>query len=110
TTLIQALVDVLGQRQQAATQRGGLGCGTGLEHDAVVLVGVQRLLAAAFATETQPAKGHAGVAKFLDAQFDDPAYGVVVEQGDQLGDLRGARAVGQHALDQQANVFAPGNQ
>ncbi|MNX98263.1 hypothetical protein D3C86_1306640 [compost metagenome] len=102
----QALVDLLGNGQQLAANLGGMGRIPGFEQNAVVLIGVQGLLATAFAAETQPAERHAGVAFFGEGQFDHPAHGVVVEQGDDVGDLRRRRAVGQHALDQLTD-FAP---
>ncbi|MNJ34450.1 hypothetical protein D3C77_291640 [compost metagenome] len=77
-----------------------------LENDAVVLIGVQGLFAAAFTAKAQPTERHARVALVLDGQFDHSAHGVVVEQGDDLGDLRRRRPMGQHAFDQLADFTA----
>ena len=95
-----------GQRQQAAANGRGVGRIGGVEEDAVVLVCIHGLLAPAFAAKAQPGKGHAGVAKGLDTQFDHPAHGVVVELGDQLGDLGRGRPVGEHVIDQLLDVAA----
>ena len=56
------VVDLLRNGQQTLANLGGLGGVFGLEQDAVVLVGVQGLLASPFAAETQPGERHAGVA------------------------------------------------
>ncbi|MNP58207.1 hypothetical protein D3C76_1531050 [compost metagenome] len=83
----QTLVDVLRQRQQAATDLGGVGGIAGLEQNAVVLVGVQGLFSPALTAKAQPAERHARIAFFFDCQLDHPAHGVIVEQGNDLGYL-----------------------
>ncbi|MNJ62093.1 hypothetical protein D3C77_579210 [compost metagenome] len=88
TTLRQALVDVLRQWQQTAADFSGVSGIAGLENDAVVLIGVQGLFAPAFTAKAQPTERHTGIAFFRNRQFDYPADGVIVEQGNDLGDLR----------------------
>lgn len=83
------MIDVLRQRQQAGADGVGFGAVGCFEEDAVVLVGMQGLLATSFAAKAQPAEWHAGVAALGQRQLDYPAHGVVVEQGDDLGYLRG---------------------
>ncbi|MOA08102.1 hypothetical protein D3C78_1278420 [compost metagenome] len=83
-----------------------MGCIPGFEQNAVVLIGVQGLLATAFTAEAQPTEWHAGITFFGEGQFDHPAHGVIVEQGNDVGDLCRRRAMGQHAFDQLAD-FAP---
>ena len=78
----------------------------GFEEDAIVLVGMQGLLAAPLAAEAQPAERHAGVAAFGYGQLDHPAYRVVVEQRDDLGDLGRGGAVSEHALYQLTDLAA----
>ena len=80
-------VDELGDGQQALTNLGRLRRIGRFEQDAVVLIGVQCLLPSPFAAEAQPGKRHAWVAFFGQHQLDDTAHGVVVEQGDDVGDL-----------------------
>ena len=85
---IQVAVDPLGQRQQPAADMRSLGGIGGLEKHAVVLVGVQRLLLSTLAAEAQPGERNAWIAHVLDRQLDDAADGVIIEQGDDAGDLR----------------------
>ncbi len=61
---------------------------------------MQRLLATAFAAKAQPAECDAGIAFLCKRQLYHPAYGVVVEQGDDLGYLGRRRAMGEHAINQ----------
>nr|GFD49233.1 hypothetical protein [Tanacetum cinerariifolium] len=100
------LVDALGDRQQAAADGGGFGGVFGFEQNAVVLVGVQRLLASALTAKAQPTEGNAGVAFFLQRELDDATDHVIVEQRDDLGDLRRGRAMGQHTINQLHDVAA----
>lgn len=92
--------------KQPVTDLGSFDGVLGLEQNAVVLVGVQRLLAAAFAAETQPTEWHAGVAFFRQGQLDHPADGVVVEQRNDVGDLGGRRAMSKHTFHQLADFTA----
>ncbi len=102
----QVLIDLLGDGQQLAANLGGVSRVAGFEQNAVVLIGMQRLLAATFAAETQPTERHARVTFLGEHQFDHPAHGVVVEQGDDVGDLGRGCAVRQHPLHQLADLAA----
>ncbi|MND62412.1 hypothetical protein D3C80_536960 [compost metagenome] len=108
--LRQVVVDQLGQGQQHLADLGSMGGVAGFEQDAVVLVGVQGLFTPPFAAKAQPAERDTRVALLCNGQFDDPADHVVIEQGDDLGDLAGGGAVGQHALDQLTDITAQGSQ
>lgn len=45
-----------------------------------------------------------------DGQFDDPTHRVIVEQGDDAGDLRRRGTVGQHVVDQLLDAVADDHQ
>ena len=107
---VEVTVDTLGQRQRATADVRGLGGIGGLEENAVVLVGVQGLLLAPFAAEAQPGERHAWIAHMRDGQFDDPTHRVIVEQGDDAGDLRRRGTVGQHVVDQLLDAGADDHQ
>ena len=83
----QRLVDLLGQRQQhGAPFLSLLGGGSG-EHDAVVLIGVQRLLLTPLTAKTQPTERHTRITMLGDTQLDHTAYGVIIEQRNDSSDL-----------------------
>ncbi|MNH15022.1 hypothetical protein D3C79_746280 [compost metagenome] len=65
---------------------------------------MQGLFTAPFAAKAQPAERHPRVAAFGQSQFDYPADSVVVEQGDDLGNLGRGGAVCEHALHQLADL------
>ncbi|MND76092.1 hypothetical protein D3C80_677290 [compost metagenome] len=60
----------------------------GFENNAVVLVRMQGLFAPPFTAKAQPAERHARIAFFRNRQLDHPAHGVIVEERDDLCDLR----------------------
>ncbi len=100
----------MGDGQQLPANLGGVGRIPRFEQNAVVLIGVQCLFAAAFAAEAQPAERNAGIAFLGQGQLDHPAHGVVVEQGDDVGDLGRRRTVGQHAFHQLTDFAAQRHQ
>ncbi len=100
------MIDVAGQRQQAFALRLGLCARCCAEQHAVILIGMQSLLLASFAAKAQPTERDARIAVCLQAELDDTTHRVIVEQGDDPGDLAGGCAVCQHAVDQLVNVAA----
>ena len=66
------------------------------EDDAVVLVGRERLLQPALATERDPAQPDPAQRMLRKLEFEHALGEAVVERGDKLGEMLGGNAVGEH--------------
>ena len=82
--------DRVGERQQVLAHLLRF-LAIGLEDDAVVLVGGQRLLVASLRAEGDPAPFHLRQVEFVVGQFDDAQRQQVVQRRDQMGQLVGRR-------------------
>src|SRR5690606_39601666 len=94
SAVCQHPVHLPGKRQQQLANPLRLLVIRSLEENAVILVRMQGLFAPGFATEAEPGEGDARIAMLTQAELDDPDRGLIVEQGNDVGDLAGRGAVG----------------
>ena len=102
---IQRLVDGGGKWQQAFARFLRRHAGRQAEDQAVVLIGGEGLLEPTFAAERDPAKAKITEPMSRQLDLEYTLRQAVVQRRDELRQLLGANAVGQHVLRQLANVL-----
>src|SRR5262244_3732902 len=76
------------------------------EYDAVVLVGIERLLVTAFTAHRDPAQPYVIQAHCRELEIDDAAGQKIVERGQHLRYLRCAHALCEHVARKAPNLLA----